>query len=72
MSVTATTTTKSKSSGNRETSTKSEQAEIIKSRQEMIAEAAYHLAEKRGFLPGYEQQDWFEAERVIQNQFPQV
>lgn len=41
-----------------------------KSRQEMIAEAAYHLAEKRGFMPGYEQQDWFEAELVIRAQFP--
>lgn len=41
-----------------------------KSREEMIAEAAYHLAEKRGFMPGCEQQDWFEAERIIQAQFP--
>ncbi len=41
-----------------------------KSREEMIAEAAYHLAEKRGFMPSCEQQDWFEAERTIRAQFP--
>jgi len=28
----------------------------------MIAEAAYYKAEKRGFEPGYETQDWLEAE----------
>ena len=32
---------------------------------DMIAEAAYYKAENRGFLPGYEQQDWLEAEREI-------
>ncbi len=29
----------------------------------MIAIAAYHRAEKRGFAPGSELQDWAEAER---------
>jgi len=33
---------------------------------EMIAEAAYYKAEKRGFAPGMELQDWLEAEREIQ------
>lgn len=28
----------------------------------MIAEAAYYKAEKRGFVSGYEKQDWLEAE----------
>lgn len=28
----------------------------------MIEEAAYHLAEKRGFIPGHELEDWQEAE----------
>jgi len=70
MSATANTTVKSKSSGNRRSSKKSKQAESIKSHQEMIAEAAYHLSEKRGFAPGYEQQDWLEAERIIHEQFP--
>lgn len=30
-----------------------------------IAEAAYYLAERRGFAPGYEEQDWLDAERAI-------
>lgn len=34
-------------------------------RQRWIATAAYHRAEKRGFAPGYEVQDWFEAEQEI-------
>lgn len=36
-----------------------------KSRQEMVAEAAYFLAEKRGFAPGDEHRDWIEAERMV-------
>lgn len=35
------------------------------SRRGMIAEAAYYLAEKRGFAPGRELQDWCEAESLI-------
>ena len=31
----------------------------------MIEEAAYFLAQKRNFSPGYELQDWLEAERQI-------
>lgn len=34
-------------------------------RQRWIATAAYHRAEKRGFAPGYEEQDWFDAEAEI-------
>lgn len=34
-------------------------------RHEMIAVAAYYLAERRGFAPGHADDDWFEAERVI-------
>jgi hypothetical protein len=30
-------------------------------RQRWIATAAYHRAEKRGFAPGYDEQDWFDA-----------
>lgn len=30
-----------------------------------IAEAAYYLAEKRGFTPGHETEDWFQAERQL-------
>lgn len=31
-------------------------------RDKLIAQAAYFRAEKRGFAPGYELQDWVEAE----------
>jgi len=31
----------------------------------MIEEAAYYRAEKRGFTPGGEEEDWREAEREI-------
>ncbi len=34
-------------------------------RWQMIAVAAYHKAEKRDFAPGYELQDWTEAEKEI-------
>jgi len=34
-------------------------------RWKMIAIAAYHKAEKRGFAPGNELQDWAEAEQEI-------
>lgn len=32
---------------------------------DMIAMAAYYLAEQRQFAPGYELQDWLAAERLI-------
>lgn len=34
-------------------------------RLEMIAEAAYYRAEKRGFEPGHEIEDWLEAETAV-------
>lgn len=34
-------------------------------RQRWIATAAYHRAERRGFAPGYEMQDWLDAEAEI-------
>jgi hypothetical protein len=33
----------------------------------MIREAAYFKAEKRGFAPGHELDDWLEAEEEIDN-----
>ncbi len=33
----------------------------------MIAEAVYYKAEKRGFVLGYEAQDWLEAEEELQS-----
>lgn len=35
-------------------------------RQAMIAQAAYYRAERRGFEPGHEMEDWLAAERDIQ------
>ncbi|MFA6164199.1 MAG: DUF2934 domain-containing protein [Methylobacter sp.] len=35
---------------------------------EMVAERAYCKAEKRGFVPGHEMEDWLEAECEIRNQ----
>ena len=37
-------------------------------RHRMIAEAAYHRAEKRGFMNGDPMQDWLEAEAQIENE----
>lgn len=34
-------------------------------RNDRIAKAAYYKAEKRGFAPGYEEQDWLAAEAEI-------
>lgn len=34
-------------------------------RSRMIAEAAYYLAERRGFEPGYEFEDWLAAEAEV-------
>jgi hypothetical protein len=35
-------------------------------REQMIAEAAYYRAERRGFAPGAEIEDWLAAEREIE------
>ena len=37
-------------------------------RQAMIAEAAFFIAESRGFTPGLEIDDWLEAERRVGQQ----
>jgi hypothetical protein len=37
----------------------------IDTRRRWIAEAAYYRAERRGFLPGRELEDWLEAEREM-------
>jgi len=34
----------------------------------MVAERAYCKAEKRGFIPGHEMEDWLEAECELKNQ----
>lgn len=38
-------------------------------RQRMVAEAAYYRAEKRGFAPGQELDDWLAAEAEIAQYF---
>ena len=35
---------------------------------EMVATAAYYRAEKRGFEPGHDIDDWLEAEQEIRKQ----
>jgi hypothetical protein len=37
-------------------------------RKRLIAEAAYYRALKRGFLPGYEVEDWLAAEAEVEAQ----
>lgn len=41
-------------------------------RHEMIATAAYFIAEQRGFAPGHEMEDWYRAEAAIDNQLPRL
>jgi hypothetical protein len=63
--------TPSKSSVGKKSSAKpNKQGVPAESPQERIAVTAYLLAEKRSFVPGYELQDWLEAERIIQERFP--
>ncbi len=38
---------------------------LINTFREMVAVNAYYRAEKRGFKPGREDEDWYEAEREI-------
>ncbi len=38
-------------------------------RERMITMAAYYRAERRGFAPGHELEDWCEAEAEIARQF---
>lgn len=41
-------------------------------RLEMIATAAYFIAEQRGFVPGHEMEDWYRAEAAIDKQLPRI
>ncbi|HZP92826.1 MAG TPA: DUF2934 domain-containing protein [Burkholderiales bacterium] len=43
-----------------------------KERHHRVAEAAYFRAEHRGFLPGYELQDWLDAEAELDMPLRQV
>jgi len=42
-----------------------EQVEDVNNYMLMIAEAAYYKAEKQGFEPGHELENWIEAEKEI-------
>lgn len=39
-------------------------------RRRRIAEAAYYRAERRGFAPGKEEDDWYEAEKEVDRGTP--
>jgi hypothetical protein len=41
-------------------------------RHEMIATAAYYIAEQRGFSPGHELEDWYRAEAAIDEELPRA
>jgi Protein of unknown function (DUF2934) len=41
-------------------------------RHEMIAAAAYYIAEQRGFAPGHELEDWYRAQAAIERELPRV
>jgi hypothetical protein len=41
--------------------------DLINKFREMVAANAYYRAEKRGFEPGHEMDDWYEAEREIKS-----
>jgi hypothetical protein len=41
-------------------------------RHELIAVAAYHLAERRNFEPGHETEDWLAAESQVRNLGAQI
>jgi hypothetical protein len=48
------------------TATKIEAIEVTENeRHHLISTAAYYLAERRGFIPGLELQDWLKAEAEI-------
>lgn len=43
----------------------SAEAVVVPEIDERIAERAYYKAESRGFAPGFELQDWLEAEQEL-------
>jgi hypothetical protein len=49
--------------------TRSEYSEMMEEElRARIAERAYYRAEQRGFAPGYETEDWIEAEKEIRGE----
>ncbi|MDP1649813.1 MAG: DUF2934 domain-containing protein [Rubrivivax sp.] len=45
-------------------------ASVQPQRQAMIAEAAFFMAQSRGFVPGQELDDWLAAERAVDQRPP--
>jgi hypothetical protein len=41
-------------------------------RHEMIATAAYYIAEQRGFAPGHEEDDWYRAQAAVDRQLSRM
>jgi hypothetical protein len=41
-------------------------------RHEMIATAAYYIAEQRGFAPGHQLEDWYRAQVAIDKELPRI
>jgi hypothetical protein len=41
-------------------------------KRELVGKAAYYRAERRGFVPGFELDDWLAAEREIEGLFHEV
>jgi hypothetical protein len=41
-------------------------------RYEMVATAAYYIAEQRGFAPGHELEDWYRAQATIDKELPRM
>lgn len=40
---------------------------MIDERERLVRERAYFRAQQRGFVPGYEVEDWLEAERELEH-----
>lgn len=54
--------------GQEESTAEQEVHEMEAQVRRMIEEAAYYLAEKRGFRSGYEMPDWLQAEQQVRKQ----
>jgi hypothetical protein len=58
------------SSGLAGTATPKPEASLDNDKQRRVAEAAYYRAERRGFVHGADQDDWFAAERELNGNTP--
>ena len=65
-------TAQSKAVPQRRASDKNVKHISARERYERIAKMAYFRAEKRNFEPGWEQRDWLESEKIIDQMLDQV